>query len=75
MTRHNRNDEDLRKIIERLKALRREAGVTQREMREQTGLHVSEIEAGRKNISITSLDRICLYFHLTLEEFFEGLEL
>lgn len=75
MTSHNRNDEELRKILDGLKALRIKAGVTQREMRQRTGLHVSEIETGRKNISITTLDRFCLFFDITLEEFFEQIDM
>ncbi|WP_405412214.1 helix-turn-helix domain-containing protein [Maribacter sp. Asnod1-A12] len=67
---HIRNDKLLLKISNRLKTLRFQKGVTQEEVYNETGVHISRIEAGKSNISVTTLHRLCIYFEIDLVEFF-----
>lgn len=63
------------KIARRLKELRKKAGILQVTAAKEMGLNIGSIEAARKDISISSLEKFCRYYGVTLEEFFEGLEL
>ncbi len=71
---HIRNDKLLLKISIRLKLLRSLKGVTQEEVYNETGIHISRIEAGKTNISVTTLNRLCEYFEIDLVEFFRLLK-
>jgi transcriptional regulator with XRE-family HTH domain len=62
----------LKKIATRIKSLRENQAVTQEQFYYDTGIHLGRIETGKMNISISTLDRICKYFNLSLEEFFKG---
>lgn len=63
------------KIAARLKELRKNAGILQPKAAQDMGLNIGSIEAANKDISISSLEKLCRYYGVTLEEFFEGLEL
>jgi DNA-binding XRE family transcriptional regulator len=63
----------LKKIANRIKLLREKQDVTQEQFYYDTGIHLGRIETGKMNISISTLDSICRYFNLTLEEFFKGM--
>jgi transcriptional regulator with XRE-family HTH domain len=63
----------LKKIASRIKLLREKQDVTQEQFYYDTGIHLGRIETGKMNISISTLDSICKYFNLTLEEFFKGM--
>lgn len=63
----------LRKMAERIKMLRSKKGVTQEEFFNDTGIHLGRIESGNSNITVSTLDAICKYFDMTLEQFFRGL--
>lgn len=60
---------------EGLKALRKERGLLQVAVVKDTGLNIGRIEAAMSNISVTSIEKLCRYYGVTLEEFFDGLEL
>ncbi|MDO4315773.1 MAG: helix-turn-helix transcriptional regulator [Oscillospiraceae bacterium] len=54
----------------RLKALRKEKHVTQKEMAsllEKTERHYQDIEAGRINVSATTLILLAKYFHVSTD--------
>ena len=40
-----------------------------------TDLNIGHIEAGRKNVTISSLAILCKYYGITLEEFFRGIDI
>ena len=68
-----KNQALLKKIANRIKSLREKQAVTQEQFYFDTGIHLGRIETGRMNISISTLDVICRYFDLSLEEFFKGI--
>ena len=68
-----RNQELLNKIAHRIKKLREKTSTTQEQFYFDTGIHLARIETGKTNISVSTLDAICKYFNLSLEEFFGGI--
>ncbi len=66
---------DTKKLVgERIKALRKQAGLTQEQLAEQVGLdarHLSRLEVGRHFPSLDSLERIAQELHQPLSEFFQ----
>ena len=62
-------------IARRLMELRKNAGILQATAAKYLGLNIGSIEAARKDISISSLEKFCRYYGVTLEEFLEGLEI
>lgn len=75
MAKHNRNDEAIHKIAEKLKMIRKQAGLLQKPVTRETGVNVGDVEAELTNLSITTLDRLCRYYGITLTEFFKELEM
>ena len=63
----------IKKIVLKVKKLRKEANVSQRIMYYDTEINMGRLETGTHNINITTIRRICEYFHISLEEFFKGL--
>lgn len=68
-----RNDILLKKIANRIKQLRITAGVTQEQFYNDTGIHLGRIEMAGANITVSTLETICKYFHLSLHDFFKGM--
>jgi transcriptional regulator with XRE-family HTH domain len=61
----------LKKIAQRIKLLREKKAITQEEFYYDTGIHLGRIETGTMNITVSTLDAICMYFGISLEEFFK----
>lgn len=68
-----KNEDLLKKMAARLKSIREKAGVTQEQFFNDTGIHLARIETGNSNITISTLDAICTYFNISIEQFFKGL--
>ena len=68
-----RNQALLKKIANRIKKYREEQGVTQEQFFFDTGIHLGRIESTKTNITVSTLDAICKYFDLSIEEFFKEL--
>ena len=60
----------LKKVSERIKALRKEKGITQEDFFNDTGIHLARIETAKGNISISTLEAICNYFNVSISDFF-----
>ena len=75
MISQERLDNALLKIAFKLRILRRKLGQTQREVSKATGQNIGNIEAGKLNIIISTLDLLCKYYGLTLVEFFDDIDL
>lgn len=75
MISQERLDNALLKIAFKLRILRRKLGQTQREVSKATGQNIGNIEAGKLNINISTLDLLCKYYGLTLVEFFDDIDL
>jgi transcriptional regulator with XRE-family HTH domain len=57
-------------VAKRLKFLRAQNGLSQDTVFVDTDIHIARIETGKYNISITTLNALCKYYSVTLEEFF-----
>jgi len=66
---------DIRKLYgERLKAFRKKKGLSQEDLGFKSSLHrtyISEVERGRRNISIVNIARIAKALNLSIKEFFD----
>lgn len=63
---------ELLKLANRVKKLRSSKGVTQEIALIDTGIHFGRIEQGKRDISFTTLLKICKYFKITPSEFFDN---
>lgn len=70
----SRNESLLKKVAVRLKELRQKRDVTQEVFYNETGINISRIERAKRDISLTTLSSICIYFEITLEDFFKNIE-
>lgn len=66
-----RTAEYFRQIILALKYLRIRSNVTQEEFYEQTGIHIGRVEAGKSNLTLLTVMRICRYYKITPKELFD----
>ncbi len=69
-----RDDNAVQQVADRIRKLRKDRGLTQEAVYEDTGLDIKHIESKGLNITITSIAILCRYFEISLEEFFKGLE-
>jgi len=68
-----RDDLLLDKIAAKIKKLREQQHVTLEQFYLDTNVNISRIESSKANISVSTLNAICKYFGITLQEFFKGL--
>lgn len=64
------------KFGERVKALRREAGISQEVFADACGFarsYMSRIERGTSNLSLDGIERVAIGFGISVEELFKGL--
>lgn len=67
------NDEEKQLLFElskRIKHFRKIKGVTQEEAYNDTGIHFARIEQGKRDISYTTLCRVCKYLETNKQNFF-----
>ena len=62
----------LTQLAKRVKELRNIKGVTQADALTDTKILFSRIEQGDRDVSLTTLNKICNYFDITLVELFEN---
>lgn len=58
-------------IIRQLKLLREEKDLSQELFYIDTGIHIGRIEAGRSNLTLITLKKICDYLDITPKDFFD----
>ncbi|TDT47043.1 helix-turn-helix protein [Maribacter spongiicola] len=68
------NDLLLLQISAVLKKIRHSRGLTQEDVYNDTGIHISRMEAGHVNFTITTLQRLCEYFEVSLVDFFKNVQ-
>lgn len=68
---HIKDKELLNEIAEKLKSLRYKKGLTQEDVYNDTGIHISRVETSKVNISVSTLNALCKYFDISLKEFFQ----
>lgn len=59
-------------IARKCKDLRAKKGGSQEAVYEDTGINIGKVETAKKNVTISTLTKLCRYYNLTLEEFFDG---
>lgn len=69
-----RDDAMLQAIALRLKELRAKTGLSQLEVAKQSGQNIGRMEAAQSNMTISSLEKTCQYYEISLEEFFGEIE-
>ena len=60
-----------------VRKLRREQNISQEELAERCGLHrtyISDIELGKRNVSLENIERIAAAFEQPLSDFFKEVE-
>jgi len=70
---HIRNQALLEKIGMRVKTIREKADLTQEEVFNDTGIHIGRIETATTNVTVSTLDALCKYFKVELDQFFKNL--
>jgi transcriptional regulator with XRE-family HTH domain len=66
------NQELLNFIAQRIKTLRTEKGLTQEDFYNDTNIHIGRIELAKRDISVSTLSKICDYFEISIKAFFEN---
>lgn len=61
-------------IAFRFKSLREKIKLSQEEVYNDTGIHISRIESGNANLTITTLSILCRYYKISLSDFFLDLD-
>lgn len=64
----------LNSIVVGLKTVRKDRQVTQEDFYNDTGIHISRIETGKVNITISTLKVILDYYNVSLSDFFENIK-
>lgn len=62
----------LLELAKRIKSLRKQKGLTQAECYNDTGINFGRIERGIRDISFTTLLKLCAYFEIPAKDFFDG---
>ena len=60
-----------------VRKVRLEQGITQEELADRCGLHrtyISDVELGKRNISLENIERIAISLNRTLSDFFKEVE-
>ncbi|MFM2038635.1 MAG: hypothetical protein RL432_1574 [Bacteroidota bacterium] len=61
-------------MVQGLKSLRTERQLTQEDVYNDTGIHISRIETGRVNVSLSTLKAILDYYQTSLSQFFQNIQ-
>ncbi|MCB2410932.1 helix-turn-helix domain-containing protein [Hymenobacter lucidus] len=56
----------LHELARRLKAVREERHLTLQEVYDATGIHVSRLESGRRNVALLTVAMLCRYYQVAL---------
>lgn len=61
----------LQKIADRIRSLRNEASISQKELQNITDINIDRLETGKINITVSTIKKLCDYFRISLSEFFQ----
>lgn len=65
----------LLELSNKIKCLRKRNNLTQMQCLIDTGIHFGRIEQAKRDISFTTLCKICSYFNITLEDFLKDFDI
>jgi transcriptional regulator with XRE-family HTH domain len=68
-----RNEIFLKKIVEKIKKLREQRGITQEKFYNDTNINIARIESTNANISISTFQAICKYLGVSASDFLKGM--
>jgi len=68
-----KKSELLEKVSIKIKKLRQEKGLSQRDLQNDTGLNIGRIESTPQDLPLSTLEALSKYFGITLSEFFKGI--
>lgn len=74
MTQKHRNERLMLAIGRRLRELRVERGLSMERVSFTNGTYLPRIELGGRNITVSTLIKICHFYGITLTDFFRGLD-
>lgn len=74
MNSYRRNIALIKSVAHKLAEIRKSKGLSQTDVYIDTDLNIGHIEAGRKNVTLSTLAILCKYYDITLEEFFRGID-
>lgn len=61
------------KVAARIKKIREQKGISQFQFLNDTGIHIARIESEQRDISLSTLKKVCSYFGMSMSEFLKGL--
>ena len=61
----------LKKIASRIKGLREEKGISQKELHNVTDINIDRLEGAKVNVTIGTIQKLCSYFEISISEFFK----
>jgi transcriptional regulator with XRE-family HTH domain len=61
-------------MVQGLKSLRAERKLTQEDVYNDTGIHISRIETGKVNVSLSTLKAVLDYYQTSLSQFFQNIQ-
>jgi len=71
MSRQRINSVLVSNIANHIKQLREDKGISQEMFYIDTDIHIGRIEAGKSNVTVSTLSAICDYLGITLSDFFK----
>lgn len=74
MTRKQRNERLMQAIGRRLRELREERGLSMERVSFTNGTYLPRIELGGRNITLSTLIKLCRFYGITVTDFFRGLD-
>lgn len=73
MRRERLNEVTVSGVVEKLKMLRHQHGLSQDDVYIDTDINIARIESGKGNVSISTIADLCRYYKITLRDFFDGI--
>jgi transcriptional regulator with XRE-family HTH domain len=70
MPKQYQNEVLVKRIVFCIKEIRKSKNITLEAFYFDTGIHLARIEQGKKDITISTLSKICLYLDIELSDFF-----
>lgn len=74
MKAQRRNEILHKKIVDRLRDIRKQRGLTQEDVRFDLDINIGRVEIGKHSITISTLACLCEYYGVSLCEFFRDME-
>jgi len=69
-----RNQALIDEVAARIKKLREARHITQEVFYNDTRIHLARIETGQINVTLSTLDAICKYLGISLQDFFSEID-